>query len=149
MRPLKKVRFEPTQNTSGEINPKNRVKLFGILKKVQKLNRNNSESEDDDDDEEDEMMPQEIGAKIYVTSERVGRYAAFRTNPEEDAVQIHTYREIFCQNLETKSDLAETFKTLMVTVAYTILKTIANIFFCSFWFLTSTEFRFIHRLEDQ
>ena len=60
----------------------------------------NTEVEDDDDD--DEEMPEETGTpKVYDTSERDGRYAPIRTNPEEDAIQLHTDGEISGENLKT------------------------------------------------
>ena len=53
--------------------------------------RSPTEDEDDDDDEE---MPEETGNRSYDTSERDGWYEPIRTNPEEDAIQIHTDGEI-------------------------------------------------------
>ena len=47
-------------------------------------------------------MP-EIGTptpKVYDTSERDGRYTPIRTNPEEDALQLHTDGEISGENIE-------------------------------------------------
>ena len=49
-------------------------------------------------------MPEEVGTptpKIYDTSERDGRYAPIRTNPEEDALQLDTDGEISGENLKT------------------------------------------------
>ena len=49
-------------------------------------------------------MPEEIGTptpKVYDTSEQNGRYIPIRTNPEEDALQLHTDGEILGENIET------------------------------------------------
>ena len=49
-------------------------------------------------------MPEEIGTptpKLYDTSERDRRYAPIRTNPEEDALQLHTDGEISGENSKT------------------------------------------------
>ena len=99
----KKVRKEPAINTSGEINPKNRHCLRGLdgkygrwdeilrdilngkLKIVQNRKQTGSDTEEEDDDDDDEEMPEETGTKVYDTSEREGRYAPIRTNPEDDA----------------------------------------------------------------
>ena len=61
----------------------------GKLKIVQNRKVSVSETEDEDDDD-DEEMPEEIGSRTYDTSERNGRYQPIQTNPEEDAIQIHT-----------------------------------------------------------
>ena len=45
-------------------------------------------------------MPEATGNITYDTSERNGRYAPIQTNPEEDAIQIHTDGEIPSENLE-------------------------------------------------
>ena len=100
----KKTRRETTLNTNGEINPKNRHcprgldgkygrwneilrdTLNGKLKIVQNRKQTASDTEEDDYDD-DEEMPEEIGTptpKVYHTSERDGRYAPTRTNPEEE-----------------------------------------------------------------
>ena len=110
----RKTRREPAPMTSGEIQPKNRHCLQGLdgkygrwdeilwdilngkLKIVQNR-KTDSETEDDDDDEE---MPQETGNITYDTSERNGRYVQIQTNPEDDAIQIHTEDEISGENLE-------------------------------------------------
>ena len=112
----RKTRREPAPMTSGEILPKNRHCLRGldgkygrwdeILRDIQngklKIVQNrkiDSETEDEDDDE-DEEMPEETGNITYDTSERNGRYAPIQTNPEDDAIQIHTEDEISGENLE-------------------------------------------------
>ena len=107
--------------TSGEIQPKNRHCLRGLdgkcgcwdeilrdiligkLKIVQNRKKSDSEMEDeddDDDDDEDEEMPEVTGDITYDTSERNGSYAPIQTNPEEDAIQIHTDGEISGENLD-------------------------------------------------
>ena len=50
-------------------------------------------------------MPEEIGTpKIYDTSERDGRYAPIRTNPEkEDTLQLQTDGEISGEKIKTKN----------------------------------------------
>ena len=55
-----------------------------------------------DDDGDDEEMPEETWTpKLYDTSERDGRCAPIRMNPEEDALQIHTDGEISGENIKT------------------------------------------------
>ena len=52
-------------------------------------------------------MPEEVGTptpKTYDTSERDGRYAPIRTNPEEDALQLDTDGEILGENLNQLYD---------------------------------------------
>ena len=72
------------------------------LKILQNRKSTESETEENDDDEDDEEMPEETGTlKIYDTSERDGRHASIRTNPEEDTLQIHTDGDISGMNLET------------------------------------------------
>ena len=116
----RRAKNEPAIKTSGEINPKNRHCLRGpggkfgrwddILRDI--LHRNlkiiyngkatDSDTEEDDDDEDDEEMPDKIGTpKVYDSSERGGRYAVVRTNPEEGALQIHTDGEISGEYLKT------------------------------------------------
>ena len=118
----KKTQKEPTINASGEINPKNRHCLRGLdgkygrwdeilrdilngkLKLVKTRKTATSDTEEEDDYDEDEEMPEEIGAptpKVYDTSERDGRYIPIRTNPEEDALQLHTDGEISGEKIET------------------------------------------------
>ena len=49
-------------------------------------------------------MPEEIGPttpKLYDTSQQDGRFAPIRTNPDEDALQLHTDGEISGENLKT------------------------------------------------
>ena len=63
-----------------------------------------SDTEEDDDYDEDEEMPEEIGTptpKVYETSKRDGRYIPIRTNPAEDALQLHTDGEISGEKIET------------------------------------------------
>ena len=104
--------------TSGEIQPKNRHCLRGLdgkygrwdeilrdiligkLKIVQNRKKSEGETEDEDDIDEDEEMPEATGNITYDTSKRNGRYAPIQTNPEEDAIQIHTDGEIPGENLE-------------------------------------------------
>ena len=77
--------------------------MTGKLKLVKARKPATSDTEEDDDDE-DEEMPEEIGTptpKVYDTSERDGRYIPIRTNPEEDALQLHTDGEISGENIET------------------------------------------------
>ena len=108
----KRHRRESAPAVSAEITPKNRRCLRGLdgrygkwdeilrdilngkLRIVQnkKLTETESEDEDDDDDDEEEM-PEEAG-KTYDTSERGGRYAPIQTDPENDAIQIHTDGEM-------------------------------------------------------
>ena len=69
--------------------------------KTRKTATNDTEEDDYDEDEE---MPEEIGTptpKVYDTSERDGRYIPIRTNPEEDALQLHTDGEISGEKIET------------------------------------------------
>ena len=74
--------------------------MNGKLKIVQNRKATETVTEEDDDDEGD--VPDEIGTpKTYDTSERDGRHAPIRTNPEEDALQIHTDGEIPGENLAT------------------------------------------------
>ena len=73
------------------------------MKIVQNRKQTGRDTEEDDYDD-DENMPEEIGTptpKIYDTSERDGRYAPIRTNPEEDALQLHTDGEMSGENLKT------------------------------------------------
>ena len=67
--------------------------MNGKLKIVQ--NRKTTDTETEDNDDDDEEVPEEIGTpKPYDTSKRGGKYVAIRTNPKEDALQIHTDGEI-------------------------------------------------------
>ena len=102
-----KKNLKDTALTNAEITPKNRHCLRGLdgkygrwdeilrnilngkLKIVQNRKVSVSETEDEDDDD-DEEMPEETGNRTYDTSERNGRYQPIQTNPEEDAIQIHT-----------------------------------------------------------
>ena len=99
---------ESAPTVSAEITPKNRHCLRGLdgkygkwdenlrdilngkLRIVQNKKQTETETEDEDDDDDDEeVIPEEAG-KTYDTSEREGRYAPIRTDPENDAIQIHT-----------------------------------------------------------
>ena len=78
------------------------VTLKGNFKIVQNGNSRESETDKDNVDEDDEEIPEETGTpKIYGTSERDGRYAPIRTNPEKDALQIHNDGEISGESSET------------------------------------------------
>ena len=75
--------------------------MNGKLKFVKARKQTTSDTEEDDYDE-DEEMPEEVGTPAQNgTSERDGRYIPIRTNPEEDALQLHTDGEISCENIET------------------------------------------------
>ena len=74
------------------------------MKIVQNQKQTGSDTEEEDDCDDDEEMPEEIGtptSKVYDTSERDGRYAPIRTNPEEGALQLHTDGEISGENSKT------------------------------------------------
>ena len=76
--------------------------MNGKLKIVQNRKATDTDTEEDDEDEDDEKMPEEIRTpNRYDTSERDGRNAPKRTNPQEDALQIHNDGEIPDENLET------------------------------------------------
>ena len=60
---------------------------------VQNKKQIDTETEDEDEDDDEKEMPEEAG-KTYDTSEREGRYAPIRTDPENDAIQIHTDGEM-------------------------------------------------------
>ena len=68
-------------------------------------------------------MPEETGTpKVYDPSERYGRYAPIRINPEEDALQLHTDGEISGENLKTNTRRSSRDRRKPVdTVAYHIL----------------------------
>ena len=104
----KRHRRESAPTVSAEMTPKNRHCLRGLdnkygkrdeilrdilngkLRIEQNKKQTETETEDEDyDDDDEEEMPEEAG-KTYDTSERGGRYAPIRTNPENDATQIHT-----------------------------------------------------------
>ena len=114
----RRAKKELKVNTSGEINPKNRHCLRGLngmygrwdkilrdilngkLEIVQNRKTTDTETEDDDDKDDGDLL-EEIGTpKTYDTSERGEKYIPIRTNPEEDALQIHTDGEIPGANLE-------------------------------------------------
>ena len=74
------------------------------MKIVQSRKSTGSDTEEEDEDDDDEGMPEETGTptpKVCDTSERGGRYEPIRTNPEEDALQLHTDGEISGENLKT------------------------------------------------
>ena len=114
----KKTRREPIPTTNNEIQPKNRRCLRGLdgkygprdeilrdilngkLKIVQNRRKADTDTEEEVDDGDDEEMPKTTGRPNYDTSERNGRYVPIHTNPEEDAIQIHTDREIPGENTE-------------------------------------------------
>ena len=110
----KKTRREQLPQTNNEIQPNNRHCLRGldgkygrwdeILRDILngKLNIvQNRRKTDTDTEEEDEEMPEATGRQTYDTFERNGKYIPIQTNPEDDAIQIHTDGEISCQNTET------------------------------------------------
>ena len=114
----RKIWKEPTVNTTGEINPKNRHYLRGldgkygrwekilrdILNSKLKIVQNKKWAESDtDDDDDDKEMSEETGLPTeYDTFERVERCVPIRTNPEEDTLQLHTDSEIPGENLQTQ-----------------------------------------------
>ena len=53
-----------------------------------------TETDTEENDEDVEEMPETIGRQTYDTSERNGRYVPIQTNPEDDALQLHTDGEI-------------------------------------------------------
>ena len=101
----KKSRREQIPLPENEIQPKNRHCLRGldgkygrwdvilrdILNGKLKTTETDTEEEDDEDDEE---MPATTERETYDTSERNGSYVPIRTNPEDDALQLHTDGEI-------------------------------------------------------
>ena len=66
--------------------------LNGKLKLVQNRRKADTDTEEEDDEDDDEEMPEAAGRQTYDTSERNGKYIPTQTNPEDDAIQIHTYR---------------------------------------------------------
>ena len=73
-----------------------RAILNGKLKIVQ--NRRKTETDTEENDEDDEEMPETTERETYDTSERNGSYVPIRTNPEDDALQLHTDGEIPGEN---------------------------------------------------
>ena len=139
----RKTKREPAPMTSGEIQPKNRHCLRGLdgkygrwdeilrdmlngkLKIVQ--NRKTDSETEDDDDDEDEEMPEETGNITYDTSERNGKYVPIQTNPEDDAIQIHTEDEISGENLEHNIRRSNRkLKNRLDTVVYHIQETFGD-----------------------
>ena len=96
--------------------------MNGKLKLVKARKPATSDTEEEDDYDEDEEMPEEIGTptpKVYDTSERDGRYIPIRTNPEEDALQLHTDGEISGEKIETNiNGPPEIVKNRINTVPY-------------------------------
>ena len=94
------------------------------LEFVRNRKQHHSESEDD---EEDEEMPGETGAKLRDKSELDESYVLIRTNAEEDAIQIHTGKEIENCRLrilnQKRGGQAEIFTNRIDTGEYRILKT--------------------------
>ena len=58
------------------------------------------------------------GDITYDTSERNGSYAPIQTNPDEDAVQIHTDGEISGENLDHKTRRSNRKTNRIDTVVY-------------------------------
>ena len=78
--------------------------MNGKLKLVKARKQTKSDTKEEDDYDGDKEMPEEVGTptpKLYDTSERDGRYIPIQTNPEEDALQLHTDGEMSCENIET------------------------------------------------
>ena len=111
----KKSRREQIPLTENEIQPKNRHCLRGLngkygrwdevlrdilngkLKIVQNRKKTETDTEEEDD-EDDEEMPETTERETYDTSERNGSYVPIQTNPEDDALQLHTDGEIPGEN---------------------------------------------------
>ena len=92
---------------------------------MQNPKQTGSNTEEEDDYEDDEEMAEELGTprqKLYDTSERDGRYAPMRTNPKEDARQLHTDGEISGENLKTNIRRSVRDKNRTDTVPYFILE---------------------------
>ena len=107
----KKSRREQIPITENEIQPNNRHCLRGLdgkygrwdeilrdilngkLKIVQNRKKTETDKEEEDD-EDDEEMPETTERETYDTSERNGSYVPIRTNPEDNALQLHTDGEI-------------------------------------------------------
>ena len=65
--------------------------LNGKLKTVQNRRKTDTDTdEEEDDDDDEEKMPEATGRQTYDVSERNGKYIPIQTNPEDDAIQIHT-----------------------------------------------------------
>ena len=71
--------------------------LNGKLEIVQNRRNTDTDTEEEDDDDEEEM-PEATGKQTYDASERNGKYIPKQTNPEDDAIQIHTDGEISGEN---------------------------------------------------
>ena len=111
----KKSRRELIPLTENEIQPKNRHCLRGLdgkygrwdeilrdilngkLKIVQNRKKTETDTEEEDD-EDDEEMPETTERETYDSSQRNGSFVPIRTNPEDDALQLHTDGEIPGEN---------------------------------------------------
>ena len=111
----KKSRREQIPLTENKIQPKNRHCLRGLdgqngrwdeilrdilngkLKYVQNRKKTETDTEEEDD-EDDEEMPETTERETYDTSERNGQCVPIQTNPEDDALQLHTDGEIPGEN---------------------------------------------------
>ena len=108
----KKSRREQIPLSENEIQPKNRHCLRGldgkygrwdeilrdVLNGKLKIVQNRRKTETDTEEEDDEEMPETTERETYDTSERNGSYVPLRTNPEDDALQLHTDGEIPGEN---------------------------------------------------
>ena len=135
----RKTRKEPALSTSGEINPKNwnclrglgakngrwdeilRDILDGQLKNCSNKKRADSDTDDDDDDDDNGEIPEETRTPIiYETSEKDGRHVSKRTNPDEDALQIHTDGEISGEISETQRGENKMFNEYYIFYRYSV-----------------------------
>ena len=84
----------------------------GKWKIVQNRKATDSDTEEDDDDEDDEELPEENGTpEVYDFSERDGKQAPMRTNPEKEKKQIHTDAEISGEN--SKTNIKRSHRTIL------------------------------------
>ena len=67
--------------------------LNGKPKIVQNRKKTETDTEEEDD-EDDQEMPETTERETYDTSEQNGSYVPIQTNPEDDALQLHTDGEI-------------------------------------------------------
>ena len=91
------------------------------LKIVLDGKKTDTDTEDDGEDDVDEEMPETTGRLTYDTSGRNGRDIPIQTNPEDDAIQIDTDREISGENIESiiqRSNLIVTKPNSYGSVAY-------------------------------
>ena len=70
------------------------MERFGTRRKK----KTETDSEEEDDYDDDDEIPETTGRQTYDTSERNGRYVPIQTNPEVDALQLHTDGEIPGEN---------------------------------------------------